>query len=180
MLSPDEARLAVAGAAGSMEPSIRTISTLDGNELDNVRSDGRWDELILHGSTLIATGNAGRLILLDECKQRREMRAATSGINDVAVLGGGLLCACAISARPALPAASRRRIAFQEHAARSFLARIATLCNENSPNAVTPHGGEGLLAVKGHPPTVVRVAIVNTRNEPRLEVRRNAEGSHRQ
>jgi hypothetical protein len=93
-LSPDEARLAVAGSAGSMEPSIRTLSTLDGNELDNVRSDGRWDALIFHGSTLIATGNAGRLILLDECKQRREMKAATAGINDVAVIGGGLLCAC--------------------------------------------------------------------------------------
>ncbi len=93
-LSPDEERLAVAGSAGPMEPSIRTLSTLDGNELDNVRSNGRWDALIFHGSTLIATGNAGRLILLDECKQRREMKAATSGINDVAVLGGGLLCAC--------------------------------------------------------------------------------------
>ena len=62
---------------------------------------------------------------------------------------------------------------------RTILARIAALCNEYSPNAVTPYGGEGLLTVKGPPPTVVRVAFVNTPDEQRLEVRRNAEGSHR-
>jgi hypothetical protein len=64
-------------------------------------------------------------------------------------------------------------------ACRTILARIAALCNEYSPNAVTPYGGEGLLTVKGPPPTVVRVAFVNTPVEQRLEVRRNAEGSHR-
>ena len=57
---------------------------------------------------------------------------------------------------------------------RTVLARIATVCNEYSPNAVTPYGGEGLLTVEGPPPTVVRVAFVNTPNEQRLEVRRNA------
>jgi hypothetical protein len=93
-LSPDETRLAVGGMAGSKEPSLRMLSTLDGNELDRVRSDGRWDALLFHGSTLIAAGSAGRLMLLDECKQRREMKAASSGINEVAILGDGLLCAC--------------------------------------------------------------------------------------
>jgi hypothetical protein len=93
-LSSDETRLAVAGIAAPNEPSLRILSTVDGDELDSVRSDGRWNALTFHGSTLIAAGTAGRLILLDECKQRREMKAATSGINDVAVLGGGLLCAC--------------------------------------------------------------------------------------
>jgi hypothetical protein len=93
-LSSDETRLAVAGLAGESEPSIRILSTLDGAELEGVRSDGRWNALIYHGSTLIAAGSVGRLTLLDECMQRREMKAATSGINDVAVFGGGLLCAC--------------------------------------------------------------------------------------
>ncbi len=55
---------------------------------------------------------------------------------------------------------------------RTILARIAALCNEYSPNAVTPYGGEGLLTVKGPPPTVVRVAFVNTPSAQRLEVRR--------
>jgi hypothetical protein len=60
---------------------------------------------------------------------------------------------------------------------RTILARIAALCNEHSPNAVTPYGGEGVLAVKGPAPTVVRVAFVNTPDELRLEVRRVAEDS---
>ena len=57
---------------------------------------------------------------------------------------------------------------------RTILARIAALCNEYSPNAVSPYGGEGLLNVKGPPPTVVRVAFVNTSDEQRLEVGRDA------
>jgi hypothetical protein len=61
---------------------------------------------------------------------------------------------------------------------RTILARIAVLCNEFSPNAVSPYGGEGLLTVKGPPPMVLRVAFVNTPNEQRLEVRHNAESSH--
>src|SRR5581483_1534665 len=63
---------------------------------------------------------------------------------------------------------------------RTILARIAALCNEYRPNAVNPYGGESLLAVKGSPPTVVRVRFVNTPDEQRLEVRRDAEGSLRQ
>ena len=62
---------------------------------------------------------------------------------------------------------------------RTILARVAALCNEYRPNAVTPYRGEGLLTVKGPPPTDVRVAFVNTPDEQRLEVKRNAEGSHR-
>jgi len=61
---------------------------------------------------------------------------------------------------------------------RTILARIAALCTEHGPNAVSPYGGEGLLAVKGPPPTVVRVVFVNTPDEQRLEVRRNTEASH--
>ena len=60
---------------------------------------------------------------------------------------------------------------------RTILARVAALCNEYSPNAVSPYGGKGLLAVKGPPPTIVLVVFVNTPNEQRLQVRRNAEGA---
>ncbi|MGP0064244.1 MAG: hypothetical protein ACLQGP_11670 [Isosphaeraceae bacterium] len=62
---------------------------------------------------------------------------------------------------------------------RTILARVAALCNEYSANAVTPYRGEGLLTVKGPPPTVVRVAFVNTPDQQRLEVKGNAEDSHR-
>ena len=57
---------------------------------------------------------------------------------------------------------------------RTILARIAALCNESSPNSVTPYGGEGLLPVQGPPLAVVRVAFVNTPNDQRLEVKGNA------
>jgi hypothetical protein len=60
---------------------------------------------------------------------------------------------------------------------RTILARIATFCNEYSPSAVSPYGGEGLLTVKGPSPKVIRVAFVNTSDEQRLEVRRNVEGN---
>jgi len=58
---------------------------------------------------------------------------------------------------------------------RTILARIAALCNERSPNSVSPYGGEGLLAVKGHPSTVFHVTFINTPNEQRLELRSKAE-----
>ena len=54
---------------------------------------------------------------------------------------------------------------------RTLLARIAVLCNERSPNSVTPYGGQGLLTVKGDPPTVVQVAFVNTPDKQHLELR---------
>jgi hypothetical protein len=60
---------------------------------------------------------------------------------------------------------------------RTILARIAALCNEFSPNAVSPYREEGLLTVKRVSPAVVRVAFVNTPDEQRLEVRGNAESS---
>lgn len=54
---------------------------------------------------------------------------------------------------------------------RTILARIAALCNDHRPNAVTPYGGTALLVVKGTPPRIVRVSFVNTPNEQRLEVK---------
>ena len=54
---------------------------------------------------------------------------------------------------------------------RTILARIAVLCNEHSPNSVTPYGGEGLLAVKGHPSTVFQVAFVNIPNQQHLKLK---------
>jgi hypothetical protein len=57
---------------------------------------------------------------------------------------------------------------------RTILARIAVLLNEQSPAAVTPYGGEGILALKGPPPALMHVAFISTPNEQRLEVRRDA------
>jgi hypothetical protein len=54
---------------------------------------------------------------------------------------------------------------------RTVLDRIAVLCNERSPNSVTPYGGEGLLAVKGQPATAVQVAFVNTPDKQQLKLK---------
>jgi hypothetical protein len=55
---------------------------------------------------------------------------------------------------------------------RAVLARVAALCNERIPDSVSPYGGEGELSVGTDPPTVFRVAFINTPGEQRLEVRR--------
>jgi hypothetical protein len=60
---------------------------------------------------------------------------------------------------------------------RAILARVAALCNERSPNAVSPYGGQGELMVGANPAAVFRVAFTNTPGEQRLEltpVRREA------
>jgi hypothetical protein len=54
---------------------------------------------------------------------------------------------------------------------RTILARIAVLCNERSPNSVTPYGGKGLLAVEGEAATVFQVAFVNTPEKQQLELK---------
>ncbi len=55
---------------------------------------------------------------------------------------------------------------------RAILARMAVLCNERIPDSVSPYGGEGELSICTNPPTVFRVAFINTPGEQRLEVRR--------
>jgi hypothetical protein len=53
---------------------------------------------------------------------------------------------------------------------RAILARIAVLCNERSPNSVSPYGGEGEITLSTNPQFLVHVAFVNAKNEQRLEV----------
>ena len=49
------------------------------------------------------------------------------------------------------------------------------LCNERSPNSVSPYGGEGLLAVEGNPITYFQVAFVNTPEKQHLKLKRLGE-----
>jgi hypothetical protein len=53
---------------------------------------------------------------------------------------------------------------------RSILARLAALCNEQSPDFVSPYGGEGQLTVCDNPLLVVRVIFTNTPDVQRLEL----------
>ncbi|HEX5442717.1 MAG TPA: hypothetical protein VFW87_02760 [Pirellulales bacterium] len=49
----------------------------------------------------------------------------------------------------ASPSGEQFEVALAESAFRAVLARIAALCNERSPQSVSPYGGQGELAVGG-------------------------------
>src|SRR5438046_4050369 len=53
---------------------------------------------------------------------------------------------------------------------RAILARVAALCNERSPNSVSPYGGQGELLVGADPPAPFRVTFANTPDEQKLEL----------
>lgn len=53
---------------------------------------------------------------------------------------------------------------------RASLARVAVLCNEHRPNAVSPYGGEGELPATAPAGPGIRVSFVNTLDEQRLEL----------
>ena len=58
---------------------------------------------------------------------------------------------------------------------RAILARIAVLCNERTPNSVSPYGGQGEFLVGTAPPTVYKVAFTNTADEQQINLRTEIE-----
>lgn len=56
---------------------------------------------------------------------------------------------------------------------RAILARIATLCNEQRENSVSPYGGRAELS-GGEPPATTCVTFVNTPSEQKLLIRPGA------
>jgi hypothetical protein len=54
---------------------------------------------------------------------------------------------------------------------RAILARVAALCNERSPNSVSPYGGQGTLAVGPDKAAVLQVSFANTPEEQWLDMR---------
>jgi hypothetical protein len=59
---------------------------------------------------------------------------------------------------------------------RAMLGRIAALCNERTPNAVSPYGGEGELSTRSEPSTVFHVAFTNTTDEQWMELSQVLDG----
>lgn len=53
---------------------------------------------------------------------------------------------------------------------RAILARVATLCDEQSPGTFAPYGGSGELSFGSDPKTILRVAWVNTTGEQCLTI----------
>ena len=55
---------------------------------------------------------------------------------------------------------------------RAILARVAALCNERTPDSVSPYGGAGELLASTDPASVFHVSFANRPDEQRLELRR--------
>jgi hypothetical protein len=53
---------------------------------------------------------------------------------------------------------------------RAILGRLAALCNEQTPNAVSPYGGQCELSADANSPTLFRVTFTNTAEEQKLEL----------
>jgi hypothetical protein len=53
---------------------------------------------------------------------------------------------------------------------RAALARVAVLCNQRSPNSVSPYGGQGEVVVDADPAKAIRATFVNTPEEQSLEL----------
>lgn len=55
---------------------------------------------------------------------------------------------------------------------RGVLARVAALCNEQTPGSVSPYGGEAELTPSGSRTTALRIAFVNCPGEQWLRIER--------
>jgi hypothetical protein len=53
---------------------------------------------------------------------------------------------------------------------RAVLARVAALCNERTPNSVSPYGGQGELSVGENSVALFRVTLVNTPAAQKVEL----------
>jgi hypothetical protein len=53
---------------------------------------------------------------------------------------------------------------------RAILARVALLCNEQTPNSLSPYGGQGEIRFGPSPTATFRIALTNTPSEQRLKL----------
>jgi hypothetical protein len=58
---------------------------------------------------------------------------------------------------------------------RALLARLAALCNDRTPDSVSPYGGSGKLSAGTNPRVVFSLDFVNTAAQQRLELMIEAE-----
>lgn len=59
-------------------------------------------------------------------------------------------------------------VALRPSVFRAILARVAALCNERTPNSVSPYGGHGELLASAPQPVVFQVSFANTPVEQTL------------
>jgi hypothetical protein len=60
---------------------------------------------------------------------------------------------------------------------RAVLARVAALCNEQTPNSVSPYGGQAELPAGANPAAVFRVFFANTPTEQKLRLTTDTESA---
>jgi hypothetical protein len=70
-------------------------------------------------------------------------------------------------------------VALPKSVFRAVLARVAVLCNERTPNAVSPYGGRGELPAGANPREVIKVTFVNNPTEQKLELTTETEPTAR-
>jgi hypothetical protein len=61
-------------------------------------------------------------------------------------------------------------VALPKSVFRAIIARVATLCNERTPNSVSPYGGQGALSVGENLGATFHVIFVNTPAIQKLEL----------
>jgi hypothetical protein len=61
-------------------------------------------------------------------------------------------------------------ISLRKSVFRAILARLASLCNEQTPDAVSPYGGQCELSLDANLPALICVTFTNTPAEQRLEL----------
>jgi hypothetical protein len=63
-----------------------------------------------------------------------------------------------------------RDVRLRKSVFRAILARVAALCNERVPDAVSPYEGQGEFAVLATPAAAFRIAFINTPETQKLEL----------
>ncbi len=60
------------------------------------------------------------------------------------------------------------RLSIPKSVLRAIIARVAALCHEQTPNSVSPYGGEGELMVPAKPGSFIKAVFVNTTDQQHL------------
>jgi hypothetical protein len=61
-------------------------------------------------------------------------------------------------------------VALRKTVVRATPARIAALCDERCPDSVSPHGGQGYVAIAVDPSKLIRATFVNTPETMNLDL----------
>jgi hypothetical protein len=113
-----------------------------------------------HLESVLANSGLGVVGLVDEL-------VAASFENDLRL---GWQSGCCSLSFPGCESSDRIEVPLRKSVVRAALARIAALCNERSPDSVSPYGGQGEIAIDTDPSRAIRATFVNTHETVTLEL----------